>query len=88
MERVDVYYLAFPKDRRPLKLVVTWVYLIGMAQTILAMRDLSNAYQSNFQDCLSERSNVSYFWLTVIVFGTAGEDVPNSKGCRLGLNPI
>jgi hypothetical protein len=74
MELVDVYYLAFPKDRRLLKLAVIWVYLVGAAQTILAMADLNTGIDDN------QGSDVfcfplGHFWLTVIVFSTPGEDL-------------
>ncbi|KAJ3567748.1 hypothetical protein NP233_g6160 [Leucocoprinus birnbaumii] len=38
--QIYVYYLGFPKDRLLVKCAVGWVYVIGISQTIVAMRDL------------------------------------------------
>jgi hypothetical protein len=77
MELVDVYYLAFPKDRRLLKLAVTWVYLVGAVQTILALFDLNftlNLLQESTNGCGEFQAFGGHFELTVIAFSAAGED--------------
>jgi hypothetical protein len=44
----DWYYLAFPKDARSIKILVTVVYLIETAQTMLITSDCFNTYARNF----------------------------------------
>lgn len=73
-----MYYLAFPKDRRSLKFAVIWVYLVGVAQTILSITDSGIAFdnlQGNSCDTDRMVGGVTHFWLTVIAFSAPGEDV-------------
>lgn len=82
MELVDVYYLAFPKDRRLLKLAVVWVYLIGAAQTILAMADLNSAFNDVQENNCGQFGVRSHFWLTVMAFSAVGENLQIPDLCR------
>lgn len=72
---VDVYYVAFPNDRKLLKLAVTWVYLIGTAQTIMAVTDIYNAFHDFLNSCNPSFGLRTHAWLTVIAFSAFGEDL-------------
>ncbi len=70
-----MYFLAFPEDNKRLKLAVTWVYLIGMAQTIMAMIDICNAFNDSLNSCDPSFGLRTHSWLTVIVFSAIGENL-------------
>jgi len=44
--QIYMYYLAFPKDRRLLKLAVAWVYVVGTVQIIVTLVDINTALRS------------------------------------------
>ena len=73
VELVDIYYVAFPKDKWLLKLAVIWVFLIGTAQTILAVIDISS-FATGDQNCAGDfLSRAGYFSLTVVASSSGGE---------------
>lgn len=83
---VDMYYLAFPSDRFLIKLAVAWVYLVGVAQTCLAMVDVGkqiNRLQLTLALCNTGREPGSkifnstidpdHFWLPITASSATGE---------------
>jgi hypothetical protein len=69
----DLYGLSFPKDRKLLKLAVGWVYVVGIAQTTLALMDfynLTSILLIEQQPCST--SPEDRLWFTVQLSSTVG----------------
>ncbi|KAF5348243.1 hypothetical protein D9756_010502 [Leucocoprinus leucothites] len=59
-----IYYVSFPNDRKLVKFAVFWVYLVGIAQTILVLWDLYNF--AVFVGCV-HRTVAAHFWFSGIL---------------------
>ncbi|KAF7770851.1 hypothetical protein Agabi119p4_6825 [Agaricus bisporus var. burnettii] len=68
------YYLSFPKDRALLKIAIVWVYLVGVAQTGLALVDLyisSQAMFYRFRPHYFSHPHPDHLWLSVTALTAA-----------------
>ncbi len=67
---LDLYYLAFPKDRRLIKCIVYGIYIIEFVQTILVTHDAFAIFGYGFGD-LEALTDVHFNWLVVPIMGAA-----------------
>jgi hypothetical protein len=72
----DIYYTSFPQDRVLFKLAVAWVYLVGMAQTGLALLDVRTTWTTGLQ-ALHNAGDVpslspDHLWLSITISTAAG----------------
>lgn len=71
---VDLYYIAFPNDRKVTKAIVGFVYSVGTIQTLVALHDFYKSF------CVIDSSAVlfddavfnSFMWLTIPLSSTLG----------------
>lgn len=70
----DIYSIAFPKDKALIKVAVSWVYLIGVAQTVLALMDFYNSTvtHSLFRDHGIVQRPPDHFWISVTASSAIG----------------
>ncbi len=68
---LDLYYLAFPNDRRPLKYLVYGIYIIESVQTILVAHDTFATFGYGFGD-MDALARINFFWLTVPIMSAVG----------------
>ncbi|KAK0493068.1 hypothetical protein EDD18DRAFT_429764 [Armillaria luteobubalina] len=61
---LDLYYLAFPKDRRFTKYLVYGIYIVELAQTMLVTHDAFAMFGYGFGD-IEALTNMHFDWLTV-----------------------
>ncbi len=67
----DLYYLAFPNDRRFTKYLVYGIYVIEFVQTMLVAHDVFITFGYGFGD-MDALTRVDLYALTVPVMGTIG----------------
>lgn len=68
---LDVYYLAFPKDRTVIKSLVYGVYVIQTVQTILVTHDAFNGYAKGYGRA-TVLNSAQLEWLAVPIFSGIG----------------
>ncbi len=68
---LDLYYLAFPNDRRFIKYLVYGIYVIEFVQTILISHDVFATFGYGFGDMDTLAENHLY-WFTVPIMSTVG----------------
>lgn len=67
VSHLDWYYLAFPKDRWQVKLLVYGVAMLDTAQTILVTSDIFDAYARHFGDqVVLNTSGLEWFAVPVL----------------------
>ena len=59
---VDLYYTAFPKDRRPLKLIVFMQLLLDTTQTAIFTNEVIHQFMDTNPDVFNE---IGTFWFSV-----------------------
>ncbi|KAK0183644.1 hypothetical protein F5146DRAFT_1148916 [Armillaria mellea] len=64
----DLYYLAFPKDRKFTKFLIYGIYIVEIVQTILITQDAFSVFGYGFGD-LEALTNVHFSWLVPIMSG-------------------
>lgn len=69
---VDVYYMAFPKDKRISKTIVAVTYGLELLQTVLSTRDAFRNFGSGWGD-MRDLDEVGWLWFSVPVLGSVGE---------------
>lgn len=69
---IDLYHLAFPKDRVVTKVLVYGIYLIEITQTILVTHDAFNGYAKGFGS-LTDLNSAQLEWLAVPIFSGIGK---------------
>lgn len=72
---LDLYYLAFPNDRRLVKSIAYFVYIIGTLQTAFALRDFYTLFCTPATNNLNEDVDLRTFgfmWLTIPVSSALG----------------
>ncbi|KAF9443634.1 hypothetical protein P691DRAFT_737615 [Macrolepiota fuliginosa MF-IS2] len=64
-----IYYLAFPKDRWQVKLIVYFVYIVGIMQTAFALRDFYTLFCTSSGDLLWNINPriFGFMWFTIPV---------------------
>lgn len=67
----DTYYVAFPRDSRPVKGLVLGVFLLETAQTLIAMHDAFVTFGVNFGD-LDALAATHLSWFTVPIVSSLG----------------
>ncbi len=60
----DLYYLAFPNDKKFIKYLVYGIYIVELVQTILASHDAFATFGYGFGD-LDALIDVHFYWLIV-----------------------
>ncbi len=68
---LDLYYLAFPNDRRFTKYLVYGIYVIEFIQTILVAHDTFAMFGYGFGD-MDALTRLNYNWLTVPIMSAVG----------------
>lgn len=68
----DTYYIAFPKDRLRLKIVVYGVFTLEIIQTLLTTHDAFGTFTTGLAN-LDSIDEVRLAWLTVPVLGGIGK---------------
>lgn len=72
---LDLYYLAFPEDRRLTKSVVYFVFIVGTVQIALSLRDFYMLFctitGNNWLVDLDVH-NFGFMWLTIPLSASAG----------------
>ncbi len=68
---LDLYYLAFPNDRRFTKHLVYGIYVIEFVQTILVAHDMFATYGYGFGD-MDALTGMNFNWLTVPIMSAVG----------------
>ncbi len=91
---LDLYYLAFPNDRRLLKYLVYGIYVIEFVQTMIVAHDKFAVFGYGFGD-IEALTRMNHSWLTVPVMSAVGARSvcyplsvtyhEYSCGCRAGL---
>lgn len=70
--QIYVYYLGFPKDRPLVKCAVAWIYLIGVSQSAVALRDLYLiATSAQCPDTPFRTHPLAQGWWTMVASSTA-----------------
>lgn len=73
---VDLYYIAFPNDKKITKAIFALVYSIDTAQTILALLDFYQLFCTSDNDLeyLLETTEIhpNFIWLTIPLSSTSG----------------
>ncbi|TCD60454.1 hypothetical protein EIP91_010048 [Steccherinum ochraceum] len=59
-----IYYLAFPKDRRSIKHLVAFMFVIELVQTVMCTRDAFREFGSGWGD-LDELDDVGWLWFSI-----------------------
>ncbi|XP_006459755.1 hypothetical protein AGABI2DRAFT_142196 [Agaricus bisporus var. bisporus H97] len=67
---VDLYYIAFPNDKKITKAIVAFVYSIDTAQTFLALYDFYQSFCVNKYSFILNQDNTTHLWLTIPFTGT------------------
>ncbi|KAK0482521.1 hypothetical protein IW261DRAFT_1333802 [Armillaria novae-zelandiae] len=62
----DLYYLAFPNDRKFTKYLIYCVYIVEFVQTIFATHDTFSVFRYGFGD-MKALTAMNFNWLTVPV---------------------
>lgn len=81
----DIYYLAFPRDRRALKSAVAFVFTIELLQVILATRDCFKRYGSGWGN-IEVYNKDDLLWLCLPVFDAIGEQFDICVVCMQGVH--
>ncbi len=82
---LDLYYLAFPDDRRSLKYLIYGIYIIEFVQTMVVARDTFVTFGYGFGD-VEVLTRMNYDWLTVPIMSAVGaRSHEYSRRCRAGL---
>lgn len=68
---LDLYYLAFPKDRQFTKYLVYSIYVVELGQTVLITHDAFLVFGYGFGD-IKVLTDMHSNWLTVPVMSGAG----------------
>ncbi len=68
---LDLYYLAFPNDRRSLKHLVYGIYVIEFVQTMLVAHDTFAMYGYGFGD-IDALTRMNFLWITVPIMSAVG----------------
>ncbi len=68
---LDLYYLAFPNDRRFTKYTVYGIYVIEFGQTILVAYDMFATFGYGFGD-MDALTSVHIYWLAGTIMGAVG----------------
>ena len=68
---LDLYYLAFPNDRRFIKYLVYGIYVIEFVQTMVVAHDMSKAFGYGFGD-VGGLTSMFDDWLTVPIMSAVG----------------
>ena len=72
----DWYYLAFPRDTWQVKTVVTLVFLVETAQTIIITNDGFNVFARGFGNAMM-LNKVQNEWIAILLFSAIGEYLCN-----------
>jgi hypothetical protein len=78
IELQDIYYISFPGDRVVFKIAVVYVYLVGVAQTALALFDLHLSLTTGLQPAENQRAKNQtsfpwdHLWFTITLSTGAG----------------
>ncbi|KAJ3520028.1 hypothetical protein NM688_g9218 [Phlebia brevispora] len=65
----DIYYIAFPKDRTLPKVIVSVVYILELAQTVLSTRDSFRNFGTGWGNIV-DLNTVGWLWFSVPVLGS------------------
>lgn len=68
--KLDLYYLAFPQDRRITKSIVYFVYILGTAQTVFALHDFYTLYCT--EPPPPGTYTINFLWFTIPFCGAVG----------------
>ena len=68
---LDLYYQAFPKDRKSTKHLVYGLYVVELIQTILVTYDAFAIFGYGFGD-LEALTKIHFNWLVVPIMGGIG----------------
>ena len=68
---LDLYYLAFPNDRRFTKYTVYGIYVIEFGQTILVAYDMFATFGYGFGD-MDSLTSVHFYWLADTIMSAVG----------------
>jgi hypothetical protein len=68
----DLYFLAFPKDRQLNKIIVGFIFLVEILQTLGDSRDAIVTFGSGWGNPDS-LDHVGWAWLSVPILGSTGE---------------
>ncbi len=68
---LDLYYLAFPNDRRFTKYLVYGIYVIEFVQTMLVAHDMFAMFGYGFGD-IDALTKTNFNWLTVPIMSAVG----------------
>ncbi len=67
----DLYYLAFPNDRKFTKYLVYGVYIVEFVQTILVTHDTFSVFGYGFGD-MDALTAMNFNWFTVPIMSAVG----------------
>ncbi len=79
---LDLYYLAFPNDRRIIKYLVYGTYIVEFVQTILLSCDAFAKFGYGFGD-LNALTDVHLSWLIGPIMGAAGTSSISRSVCAI-----
>ncbi len=68
---IDLYYLAFPNDRRFTKYLVYGIYVIESVQMMLIAHDMFARFGYSFGD-IDALTKTDFNWLTVPIMSAVG----------------
>lgn len=69
---LDIYYLAFPHDRRLPKCIVGFTFVIELLQTVLATKDAFRNFGTGWGN-MADLDAVGLLWFSVPVLGSVSE---------------
>lgn len=69
--KLDIYYLAFPKDRTYTKLLVYTVYVLEVVQAVLVAHDLFATFATDFGN-VARLTAVRLSWLIMPIVSGIG----------------
>lgn len=84
----DLYYLAFPNDRRPTKIIVYFAFTIETLQTAFALRDFHMLYSTSKGSLMMESPNFDirrfgFMLFTIPISGVCGTQSNGSHLCAI-----
>ncbi len=68
---LDLYYLAFPKDRKFTKYLVYGIYIVEFVQTILVSHDIFAMFGYGFGN-IEALTEVHFNWLIIPIMSAVG----------------
>ena len=75
MHITDVYYIAFPLDNYKMKMTVTLVYILEVAQLTLCTYDAFRLFSSGWGNSV-ELDSIGLEWLSVPILGVFSKLFP------------